>query len=65
MDRIGIKVAEMAKVLGISRALGYELARNPDFYPAFRIGNRICIDSRELEKWIAEQRGRRNDTCTD
>lgn len=50
-----MNVKELAEVLGVCRSTAYALSGKTDFYPAFRIGKRICIDSKKLEKWISEQ----------
>ena len=64
MERKALKVKELAERLGICRSMAYKLSMRNEFYPAFRIGKRICIDSEKLEKWINEQ-GRMKDACND
>ena len=49
-----LSVPELAKVLGISRAGAYELARQEGF-PSFRVGSRILVPKENLVKWIEEQ----------
>ena len=55
MSQYCISVVEMGKRLGVSRGYAYELASRKDFYPAFRLGQRILIRVDALEKWLAEQ----------
>ena len=50
-----IGVEEMARRLGICRNTAYLLAGKCDFYPAYRVGKKICIDTVLLEQWIREQ----------
>ncbi len=50
-----IGVEEMARRLGICRNTAYLLANKRSFYPAYRVGKRICIDVNLLEQWINEQ----------
>ena len=52
-----LSVMELAQKLGVCRNTAYTLAARPDFYPAIRIGRRICVDPDQLEKWI-DERGR-------
>ena len=54
-SKISISVPEMAKRLCISRAGAYNLVKRTDFYPAFRIGNRILGSLSKLDQWIDEQ----------
>ena len=44
-------VPEIAAVLGISRAVAYELARSKDF-PSLRIGTRIVVPKDRFIDWI-------------
>lgn len=55
MDKKCISVKELGAQMGISRGSAYELASRKDFYPAFRLGQRILIRVDALEKWLAEQ----------
>lgn len=50
-----LSVPEMAEVLGISRAMAYNLINAEGFYPAFRIGKRVIIRVSALEQWLNEQ----------
>lgn len=49
-----ISVPEMAKRLGVSRATAYRLAISEGF-PAFRVGRRLLVNEKMLEKWVNEQ----------
>lgn len=56
-----LSVAEVAKYLGISRTLAYELVHREDF-PSFRPkpgGRRILVRQDDLDQWIANQRDRK------
>ncbi len=46
-DRLAISVAEAAVLLGISRALAYELVARGDL-PSLRLGRRLVIPRRAL-----------------
>ena len=46
-----MSVAEMGKLLGISRSKSYELAKSKGF-PAVRIGKRIVIPMSFFEDWL-------------
>ncbi|SFX65913.1 transcriptional regulator, AlpA family [Thermoactinomyces sp. DSM 45891] len=45
---------EVAKILGISRSMTYELLRNPNF-PVLHIGKRKVVPKHKLEQWIDQQ----------
>ena len=61
-----IGVRELAQRLGICRNTAYALAAKSDFYPAFKVGKKVCIDVDLLEGWINEQgREKRNAACND
>ena len=49
-------VAEVAALLGISRAGAYELARSIGF-PALKIGSRIVVPKDKLLAWIDANSG--------
>ena len=48
-----LSVPEVAAVLGISRAVAYELVRLEGF-PKIRIGNRIVVPKDKLIAWMDE-----------
>lgn len=50
-----LTVPQMADQLNISRATAYALVKDPGFYPAFRIGNRVLISTKALESWVIER----------
>ena len=52
-------VAEVAAVLGISRAGAYELARSNSF-PALKIGSRIVVPKDKFLAWIDANNGSKN-----
>ena len=54
-----LSVAEVASVLGISRAGAYELARSNSF-PALKIGSRIVVPKDKFLAWIDANSGSKN-----
>ena len=47
-DRLTLTVEEAAQLLGISRALGYELVARGEL-PSIRLGRRILVPRRALD----------------
>ena len=54
-----LSVAEVASVLGISRASAYELAHR-DGFPALKIGSRIVVPKDKFLAWIDANSGSKN-----
>lgn len=54
MEKVLMTVEEMRKVTGFSRPMAYQLVNREDF-PKIRIGRRIMIPAKQLERWIEEQ----------
>ena len=54
-NRETISVKKLSERLGVCINTAYSLAGKKDFYPAYKIGKKICIDADMLEKWISEQ----------
>ena len=54
-----LSVADVAAVLGISRAGAYELARSSGF-PALKIGSRIVVPKDKFLAWIDANSGSKN-----
>lgn len=52
VERLTLSVEEAAQMLGISRALAYELVRRGDL-PRLKLGRRIVVPRRALEKLVA------------
>ncbi len=50
-DRLTVSVEEAAALLGISRALAYELVRRGDL-PCLRLGRRVVIPRKALEQFV-------------
>lgn len=50
-DRLTLSVEEAAELLGISRALAYELVRRGQL-PRLRLGRRVVIPRKALEEFI-------------
>lgn len=57
-----LSVAEVAAVLGISRAGAYELARSSGF-PALKIGSRIVVPKDKFLAWIDANSGSKTHRC--
>jgi excisionase family DNA binding protein len=51
-ERMTLSVEEAAAVLGISRALAYELVRRGEL-PRLRLGRRVVVPRRALEDLVA------------
>ena len=49
-----MNIADVATVLGISRAGAYKLAHSADF-PAFQIGKRIVVSREKFLGWLNRQ----------
>ena len=49
-----MNMADVAAVLGISRAGAYKLAHSIDF-PAFQIGRRIAVSREKFIDWLDQQ----------
>ena len=58
-----LSVAEVAAVLGISRAGAYELTRSSGF-PALKIGSRIVVPKDKFLAWIDANSGPKNAPLT-
>lgn len=52
MERKAYKVAEVARLLGISRSQAYK----PGLLPTFRLGRRILVDAKALDEMIQRLR---------
>ena len=52
VERLTLSVEEAARMLGISRALAYELVRRDDL-PRLQLGRRIVVPRRALEELVA------------
>jgi len=55
LNRLTLKVEEVAKMLGISRNLAYEMARTGQL-PTLRFGRRLLVPRHALERML-EQSG--------
>lgn len=53
-QKLTYSVAEAAKLLGISDTTMYQVARIEGF-PTIKIGHRIRISVKGLERWVEEQ----------
>jgi excisionase family DNA binding protein len=50
-DRLTVTVEEAARMLGVSRALGYELVRRGEI-PSLRLGRRVVVPRKALEAMV-------------
>lgn len=56
-NKMTVSVDEMAKMLGISRSVAYQLIKERDF-PVVRVSERrLIIPIKSLEKWLEERAG--------
>ena len=53
-EKLTLSVEEAGKLLGVSRAVAYQLIHRADF-PTLRIGKRILIPKKQLEAWMDRQ----------
>lgn len=51
-ERLTLSVEEAAGMLGISRALAYELVRRGEL-PRLKLGSRVVVPRRALEDFVA------------
>jgi len=56
VERETLSVEEAGRVLGIGRALSYELARRGDI-PAIRLGSRLVVPRAALDELLASAGG--------
>lgn len=57
-QRQTMNIEAVAKVLGISRARAYQLARNDELpVPVIRVGNRMIVSIRAVEDLLDRKRG--------
>jgi excisionase family DNA binding protein len=52
--RLTLTVPQAAEVLGISRALAYELVARGEL-PALRLGRRVVVPRRALERFVDDE----------
>jgi excisionase family DNA binding protein len=55
VDRLVLKPAEAAEVLGVGRTKVYELIANGELPGILHIGRSVRISKAALEQWIAQQ----------
>ena len=53
-EKLTLSIPEAAKRIGVSDTHLRQMARTEGF-PAFRIGNRILVSVKGLERWVEEQ----------
>ena len=50
-EKLTLSVEEAGKLLGVSRAIAYQLSRRSDF-PTLRIGKRVLVPKKQLQEWM-------------
>lgn len=53
-EKLTYSVPEAAEILGISKSRMYELTRSEGF-PSLKIGKRILVPIKGLERWVEKQ----------
>ena len=56
MDKLLVTAEEAARLLGISRAQAYGMARRGEL-PSVRVGRLLRFSVDELERWVRERGG--------
>lgn len=57
-EKMTVSVEEMATMIGVSRSVAYQLAKERGF-PAIRVGERrLIIPVKSLERWLDERAAR-------
>lgn len=56
MDKLTMTVEEAAKVIGVSRPVAYELAKQTGF-PCVRVGRRLLVSVEGLRQWVLREAG--------
>ena len=54
MEKLTLSVAEAAEVVGISARYMYDLVRTKGF-PVIKVGRRLLVSVKGLERWLEEQ----------
>lgn len=54
MEKLTLSVAEAAGVVGISTRYMYDLVKTEGF-PTIRVGKRLLVSAKGLERWLEEQ----------
>lgn len=51
-----LRIEEVGKILGVSRASAYALTRKQGF-PVVRVGRRLVVPETQLQSWLERQAG--------
>ena len=54
MEKLAVSIEEFAAMVGIGKTKAYALSKSKGF-PTVRLGKRVVIPVKSLEKWLAEQ----------
>ena len=54
-ESVNLTIREFMAYQNVGRTKAYQLAHDPDFFPAFRIGGKILINLYKLKRWNFDQ----------
>lgn len=60
-ESVNLTIRQFMEYQNIGRTKAYQLAHDPAFYPAFRIGGKILISLEKLKKWNFDQSMKKGD----
>lgn len=60
MEKLGFSIAEVAKLLGVSRPTVYALINNEQL-PTIHAGRRVIVPAEQFKHWIESRSTGRND----
>ena len=55
MESVNLTIREFMEYQNIGKNKAYQLAHDPDFFPAFKIGGKILINVDKLNRWNFDQ----------
>ena len=61
-ESVNLTIRQFMEYQNIGRTKAYQLAHDPEFYPAFRIGGKILISLDKLKKWNFDQSMKRGES---
>jgi hypothetical protein len=60
-EKANLTIRQFMEYQSIGKTKAYQLAHDPDFYPAFKIGGKILINLDKLKKWNFDQSMRKGE----
>lgn len=51
-ERAILTLSEFCEYVGIGKTKAREILKNPYCTFSFRVGNRLCVNKKKLEKWL-------------